>query len=408
MIDYSPQLAWIDTQSVRMHELLVQLAGINSWTYNLDGLDAMLSLLSEAFGALEGVSEIVELPAHATVDASGNLIWKPLGKALRIRKRPGASVRVFLCCHADTVYPPDHPFQTVERVDDNTLRGPGVADAKGGLVVMLKALEALEASQRADGIGWEVLINTDEEIGSPGSGRLLIEAAARNHLGLVFEPALAGGDLVSARKGSGTFSAFIKGRAAHAGRDPSLGRNAVNALARFIVDLTQFDGTDEDVTINVGYIEGGGPVNVVPDRAFCRFNVRVATPEGRRIFQRHLEDISEKVRQMDGIGLMLDGAFNRPPKQIDEKTLRWLESIAQCGEQLGLKIGWRPSGGACDGNNLAAAGLPTVDSLGPRGREIHTWSEFVALDSLTERAKLAALLLLKLASGELKPLLRLI
>jgi len=400
MIDYSPPLSWLDTQRSRMHDLLIQWAGINSWTHNPEGLDAMLSAVSEAFGVLGGSLEIVELPPYTTMDAWGNFIENPLGKILRIRKRPHASVRVFLCCHADTVYPPDHAFQTVEQIDENILRGPGVTDAKGGLVVMLMALEALEASQWSDGIGWEVLINADEEIGSPGSAPFLLRAAERNHLGLAFEPALPGGDLVSARKGSGNFSILIEGRAAHAGRDPGQGRNAINALARFIVDLTEFHRAAEDVTINVGYIEGGGPVNVVPDRAFCRFNVRVAAPGSQRLFQRHLEDTCDKVRRMDGISLRLDGGFARPPKPMDDKTLFWLGRIAQCGKQLGLKIGWRPSGGACDGNNLAAAGLPTVDSLGPRGGEIHTPNEFVELDSLTERAKLAALLLMKLATGE--------
>ena len=116
-------------------------------------------------------------------------------------------------------------------------------------------------------MGWEVLINPDEEIGSPGSAPLLIQAAKRNHLGLVFEPSLPDGNLVGARKGSGNFTVIARGKAAHAGRNPQLGRNAIDALARFIVGLASLDDSGGAITTNVGYIQGGGPVNVVPDLA---------------------------------------------------------------------------------------------------------------------------------------------
>src|SRR3989304_2280040 len=138
---------------------------------------------------------------------SGKGIRKPLGNALSIRKRSTAPLRIFLGAHMDTVYPADHPFQKAVRVDQNTLRGPGVADSKGGLVVMLKALEALERSPYAQSVGWEVLINPDEELGSPGSAPLLAQAAKNTHLGLVFEPPLPDGALVGARKRPATLTA---------------------------------------------------------------------------------------------------------------------------------------------------------------------------------------------------------
>jgi glutamate carboxypeptidase len=267
---------------------------------------------------------------------------------------------------------------------------------------MLIALEAFERSSWAEKLGWEVLINPDEEIGSPGSTRLLIQAAKRNHLGLVFEPSLPNGNLVGARKGSGNFTVIVKGKAAHAGRNPQLGRNAIDAIARFIVELASLADSEGGTTTNVGYVQGGGPVNVVPDLAVCRLNVRVVTQVDQRSFEDGLNRLADEINRIDGISLELHGSFARPPKQLDIKTLQLLEQVAGCGRDLGLSLQWFPTGGACDGNNLAAAGLTTIDSLGVTGGGIHSSEEFILLHSLVERAKLTALLLMKLAAGEVQ------
>ena len=245
-------------------------------------------------------------------------------------------------------------------------------------------------------------INPDEEIGSPGSAPLLLQAARRNHLGLVFEPSFPDGDLVGARKGSGNFTAFVRGRAAHAGREPQLGRNAIDALARFIVGLTSPADSGGAITTNVGYVQGGGPLNVVPDLALCRFNVRVNTRDDQRLFEEGLNRLEDEINRMDGISIEVRGGFARPPKPLDAGTIKLLQHVAECGRDLGLSLNWRPTGGACDGNNLAAAGLTTIDSLGVTGGNIHSPEEYVLLDSLAERAKLTALLLMKLAAGEIK------
>ena len=209
---------WIDTQRSVMQERVVRWSNINSGTFNLRGLEQLANELRRDFDVLGGATESLALEPAPSIDAEGRTIPLPLGKALRIRKRPDAPMRVLACIHMDTVYSSDDPFQTTTLVDENTLRGPGVADAKGGLAVMLTALEALERSPHAAGIGWEVLINPDEETGSVGSGPLLTESAHANHLGLVFEPALPGGALAERRRGAGNFTVVVRGRSAHAGR----------------------------------------------------------------------------------------------------------------------------------------------------------------------------------------------
>lgn len=397
--DFRPFLNFDELSPEWLASVLTRWASINSYSYNLAGLEKMLAALEQDFSVLGGEIQRIELLPQTTMNPDGQTVARPLGRALRIRKRPGAKRKIFLCCHMDTVFPEDHEFQNCARIGENTLTGPGVADAKGGLLVMLTALSCFEKSPWADNLGWEVLINPDEEIGSPGSAPLLVEAAKENNLGLVFEPCFPDGKLVGQRKGSGNFSALIRGKAAHAGRDPHAGRNAINATAQFILELNSIHDPDRGITVNAGYIEGGGPVNVVPDRAFCRFNVRVATKDHEQRFDEHLSRTLDKINALDGISVTIAGGFGRKPKPLDEGTSKLLEILSDCGRDLGVALQWTTSGGTCDGNNLAAEGLVTVDSLGPRGGNIHTGSEYVVLDSLVERAKLSGLLLMKLASG---------
>ncbi len=412
---FASTLDWIDTQRDRMIDRVRRWCNINSGSTNLAGLAAMTDALDESFAGLSGHNRRITLTPAPTIDSHGQRRETPLGQAIHITNPCDAPLRVFLGIHMDTVYGPDHPFQVVEQVDTNTLRGPGVVDAKGGLAVMLTALEALERSGLSKKLCWEVLINPDEEIGSPGSAPLLAECAKRNHLGLVFEPTLPNGALVGARKGSGNFTVVVRGQAAHAGREFDKGRNAVVAMARLMTDLDDLNrslnstpdsssGSDQGpaVTVNVGKIEGGGPVNIVPDLAICRFNVRITDAESIPRIQGRLEEMIASVNRLDGIQAELHGGITSPPKPMDAPITRLFDGVARCGQDLGIPICWQPSGGVCDGNKLAAAGLATVDTLGPRGGDLHSPSEYLLLDSLTERAKLTALLLMKLASGQLR------
>jgi glutamate carboxypeptidase len=401
------QLDWIDSQSDRMVSLVTEWCEINSGSRNLTGLAAMSSRLQADFSGLGGVMREIALRPEITIDNSGESIVTPLGKAISIRKRPGAPVQVFLGIHMDTVYGLDHPLQHVRRVDDLTINGPGVADAKGGLCVMLVALEALERSEFADRLGWEILINPDEELGSPGSAELLKECAARNHLGLVFEPAHADGALVGERKGSGNFTVVIHGRSAHAGRDYHHGRNAIHSAAELVVALEAINRTHPGVTVNVGRIDGGGPTNIVPDLAIVRFNARVPAHQNPQAVLGEIQRAIDAVARRDGIRLEMTGGFNSPPRPMDAVTSSLYEQLAACGAELGLNLAWHSSGGVSDANKLSAAGLPVIDTLGPAGGNLHSAEEFMLTNTLIQKAKLSALLLSRLATGEI-PLPRVI
>ena len=394
-------LSWIDGQRVVMVERVVRWANINTGTDNLDGLTKLRGDVASEFSRLGATIEEVPVSPAFDVDADGNPIARPLAPALRMRRNPGAPRRSFLAIHIDTVYPADHPFQIVERIDDHTIQGPGVADAKGGLAVMLTALEALGRSPLRDALGWEVLINADEEIGSVGSGPLLVEAAARNDVGLVFEPTLPDGTMVDRRRGVGNFAVVVRGKAAHVGRDFAAGRNAVVAASRLAVEADALNAELPGMTVNVGQLDGGRAPNVVPDVAVCRINVRTTVPDDEPRVLEALRQIVSRTGTADGIRAELHGGFTSPPKPMDAPMQTLMEFVGACGRDLDIPIAWRASGGACDGNKLAAAGLPTVDTLGPRGGDLHSPTEYLKLDSLTERAKLTALLLMRIASGEL-------
>jgi glutamate carboxypeptidase len=258
-------LDWVDGRADGMIDTVKRWSKINSGSRNPDGLEAMRSELSTAFAELEGEVSAVELAPSQTVEADGeikDIVYTP---SMKVSKRPDAPIRIVLTGHHDTVFPPGCGFEDWRMLDDDTINGPGVADMKGGLLVMLHGLLALERSPWADQIGYDVLVSPDEEIGSLGSGPVLMQLGAKAHVGMTYEPALADGSLAGARKGSGNFSLLCKGRAAHAGREHHLGRNAIVAAADFAAQLDQLNGRREPVTFNVSRIDGGGAPNVVPD-----------------------------------------------------------------------------------------------------------------------------------------------
>lgn len=401
MHPYSPTLHWIKSQHKPMVTLLDHWSNINSWTDNLVGLSSMRSALRTAFASLDAEIHEIPLPPRLTIDSAGNVVEKPQGDALSITKHPSAPIRVFLGGHMDTVYPASHPFQMTEHVNDNILRGPGVTDMKGGLVVLLKSLEALEQSPFAGKIGWEVLINSDEETGSTSSKPLLVQCARRNHIGLLFEPSLPDGSIVSARKGSMNYTVIARGKTAHAGRDFHKGRNAISALARFIINIEALNDIKKEITVNVGRIEGGEAINIVPDLAVCHFNIRMRDPEDMPSLIAAVEHEVEAGQSQEGISLTLHENAVRPPKPFNDMQRALFDMMQDCGKDLDLDLQWKPSGGVCDGNILFAEGLPTIDTLGVIGDHIHTSEEYVLLDSLTERAALTTYFFMKLANQEI-------
>lgn len=375
-------------------------ASVNSGSHNLPGLAQMAGLLADAFAGLPGEVTLVDAEPVESVDAAGRIVTREMGRHLLVSLRPDAERRLLLTGHMDTVFGVDHPFQSLAWLDEGRLNGPGVADMKGGIALMLAALKAFDASPLAAGLGYDVLINSDEEVGSLSSAALIAKAAQGKIAALTYEPALPDGTLAGARAGSGNFSIRVTGRSAHAGRNPEEGRNALLAAADLALRLAE-GAKALALPCNPAKIDGGGPNNIVPDLAILRVNFRPKDREMQAAAQALVDGAVATVSLTRDVSIHVHGGFNRPPKPLDEGAQRLFSLVKQAGVDLGLDIRWRDTGGVCDGNNIAACGVPVVDTMGARGGEIHSADEFLIVGSLAERAALSALTLMRIAEGRM-------
>ncbi len=386
-------------QTIEQRQMLDQVltwAAVNSGSSNLAGLAATAKMLADAFAVLPGDVALVAPEPVDRVLPDGSIKTVAHGKHLLVTVRPDSPTQLLFTGHMDTVFPADHSFQQMRWLEDGTLNGPGVADMKGGISVMLEALRAAELSGCLVQTGYQILINSDEEVGSPSSTKLIAELAQNKLAALTYEPSLPDGTLAGARGGSGNFSVIFSGLAAHAGRNPDDGRNAVLAAADLALRLKRL--SHERLSVNPAKIEGGGPNNIVPDHAILRVNVRPRTPEIVTQTDDDLRRIIADIEREHDVRAHLHGSFGRPPKLIDSEAKKLFGLVKQCGADLGLSIAWRSSGGVCDGNNIAACGVPVVDTMGVRGGNIHSKDEFLIVESLVERAQLSALTIMRLAA----------
>ena len=375
-------------------------SAINTGTANLAGLARQASALAEAFAVLPGTVELVNPAPVTAIAADGSAFPKPHGQHLVVRVRPQANRRIVLTGHMDTVFPADHTFQRLRWLDAETLNGPGVADMKGGIAVMLHALMAFEQTASASALGYDVLINSDEETGSLASAALIAELAAGKLAALTYEPAaLPDGTLAHERGGTGNYSITFTGKSAHAGRNPHEGRNAIVAAADLILRLKALE--TPEITINPAKLEGGAANNVVPDHAVLRFNIRPRTVEAGAAFDHALSHLLIDIQAAHEVATHRHGGVTRPPKKVDAQAQKLFDLVRECGAELGQDIRWQSTGGVCDGNNIAACGVPVVDTMGVRGGAIHSPDEYLIVPSLTERAALSARVIERLAQGAL-------
>jgi glutamate carboxypeptidase len=370
-------------------------AAVNSGTRNLTGLADMADRLADAFSSLPGAVALVDPQPVERIGARGEAEPLPHGRHLLLRVRPHAERRVLLTGHMDTVYAADDPFQHCDWIDETRLHGPGTADMKGGLSLMLEGLAAFETGKPV--LGYDVLVNSDEETGSLSSGKLIADCARGKIAALTYEPGLPGGMMARARPGSGNFAAIVRGRSAHAGRNPEDGRNAIVAASDLALRLA--DAVRSGLTVNPARIEGGGPNNRVPDLAILHFNMRPHAPEDQIQAQALLESLVAEIAAGHDVDIHLHGGFARPPKPITPAAERLFGLVSGAARDLGDTLDWTDTGGVCDGNNIAACGVPAIDTMGACGGAIHSPDEYLLVDSLVPRARLTALVLCRLDGG---------
>ena len=398
MAPIPPSIAALPARTAELGALLEHWANINSGSGHAAGLARMADTLRADFSRAFPAATIEDI----NTDAPG---FNPPGsRALRIRLRPAAPTQVFLCGHYDTVYEADDAFQVCRWLDATTLNGPGVADMKGGLVTILAALQAFEATPHAASVGWEVLLTPDEETGSHGTAHLFRGAARDHQFGFVFEPGRPNGNIIHSRKGTGGLVATCHGRAAHAAKVPNAGRSASLALAEFLLDAAKIPSEMPDVMVNVGNIRGGtAATNVVPHFAESEIDIRITKIADSKPLLARFQALADRINTRDGIKLTLKGGFNRPPKECLPAEEAVFPEWQRAARDVGVpEFTWVHGGGGSDGNFLTAGGLPNLDGIGPIGDNLHSDREFCRVETIAPRAQIVALFLHRVAAGEIK------
>lgn len=390
---------WLSAQEGDMLEMLEHITNINTGSLNKAGVDELAALFASelrelGFSTSTLPGDVIEMPScpgsNYNIDVADHLL----------ATRSGDSSRLLLMGHLDTVFPLDSPFQTFRREGD-TMYGPGVADMKGGLVVMLYALKALAEFGQLDGISMSVLLNSDEEMGSLSSRKYLEEQARQHDWGLVYESS-GTNNLTRQRKGLGQARFVVNGRASHAGGAHEQGRSAIKELAYKIVEIENMTDYETGVTVNVGIVSGGEARNTVAPCAEALIDLRYPEPQQGLDAVAQFESIFGQVYSypVDSGEITTDSWVNlhRPPKIPSEESDFLIEKARSIGRLLGQELGVTDSGGGTDGSLTQAVGLPTQDSLGVAGTGAHSNREEARVSSLVERAQLSAILIQRLAA----------
>jgi glutamate carboxypeptidase len=314
-----------------------------------------------------------------------------------VRAEFGEGARqLLLLGHFDTVWEVGQLARMPLRREGGRLHGPGVFDMKAGIALGMLATRALLAHDPPNGVRIVMLWTSDEEVGSKTSRALLESEAARSEAVLVLEPSLPGGALKTQRKGVGEYQLVVRGKAAHAGVDPSSGVSAVHELARQILEIEKLQDLERGVSLNVGIISGGTRVNVVAEEATARIDARAPSKADADRIDRAMRSLRPR---LTGAGIEVTGGFERPPLERTPGVARLFEVARAAGGELGIDVREGSTGGGSDGSFCAALGIPTLDGLGAIGDGAHALHEHVEVEALAPRAALIALILAKLAAA---------
>ena len=362
-------------------DALRAIVDVDSGSYSPDGVNRVVDACEARFRASGWT---VERTSHRAEDGA-----RRLGDLVVGRLDGGDGPSVLMIGHTDTVFDDGTAAERPFTIEGDRARGPGVSDMKSGLLLGLFAVDVLlEAA--ADGFGRVTYVcNPDEEIGSPWSRAAIEREAARADVAFVLESGRENGEIVSSRKGVSDYRIEIVGRAAHAGVEPERGRSAILEAAHKILALHELNGRWPGVTVNAGVVHGGTRTNVVPER--CTVDVDLRSPEEASLADAELEieRIASSHTVPDVSVTWTAGKWHRPMERRDAGA-RLAALAAEIAGELGFSVKDAATGGASDANTTSAAGVPTLDGLGPVGGDDHSAAEWMDLTSVVPRMALLA------------------
>ncbi len=376
-------LRFCEEYNEEVADAIKQFVEIESPSTTKQAVNRLGTIVASRFEELGGKTKFhlaEEFGNHLQVNFAGDATRKP----------------VLLLGHMDTVYPIGTISKMPCRVADGKLTGPGALDMKSGIAIMLSALAALRSGGQNLPRPVTVLLVSDEEVGSDSSRAITERLAKESAAVLVLEPAYGpSGALKTARKGIGEYTIKVTGRAAHSGLDFEKGQSAILELARQIERLSSLVNLNRGVTLNVGLIQGGTRVNVVPAEARAQLDIRVFTSKDAIAIDKRLRGLKPVNRQCK---IEVTGGINRPPMERTKAIAGLYAQARNMAAHLGWKLEESAVGGGSDGNFTAALGIPTLDGLGGVGEGAHASHEYVILSELPKRAALLAALIVSIES----------
>lgn len=361
-----------------MLNVIEKIVNIDSGSHNKAGIDQVGTFLSEEYKKMGFTVERKENPEN--------------GDNLIIQHEEATDTTIMVIAHMDTVFPNGTASERPFTIKDGRAYGPGVIDMQSSLVSLLYAMKALYEENDDAYKNVTIILNSDEEIGSPTSRELIEEVSKTKDYALVMEPARANGAIVSARRGGGGYTLKVKGKASHSGVAPEDGVSAIEELAYKIIKLENLNDHEHGIAINVGQIHGGAATNMIPDEAVAEIDVRIAKEEQKDMIEKQIEDICA-TSDVEGTELILEGGINRPPLELNERNQALLQTVKKVGQSIGLTIEDVHTGGGSDASFPSALGVATIDGLGPVGGELHNEKEYLVVDTITERCMLLAKLM---------------
>jgi glutamate carboxypeptidase len=311
---------------------------------------------------------------------------KDFGDVSELRFGPRRSSRkpILLLGHLDTVWPVGTLAKMPWREEKGRYWGPGVLDMKAGVVMALAAINILQMLDLARPV--ILLLNSEEEVGSPVSRkiteRLALEAAAV----FVLEPA-QGLAYKTSRKGVGLYNVEVTGVGAHSGVDFEKGHSAVLELAKLVQTVSNWTDLERKLTVNCGVIDGGTRSNIVASQAHAQIDVRIAKASDAA----YVEKLFRGLKVSDPhCKLKITGGINRPPMERKAGTVALFKKARGLAAELGFVLEEAATGGGSDGNFTAALGVPTLDGMGAVGDGAHAAQESVVINQLVPRTALLA------------------
>ena len=304
-------------------------------------------------------------------------------------KNKAKSFDVMFLGHMDTVFPEGEVAKRPFSIRDGKALGPGVCDMKGGLLVVLHALEALKHEGILESLSLCVAFNGDEETGSHASREWIMETAKKSLRTFVFEPCRPGYRFVLQRKGGGSFHMTVTGREAHAGADPEKGINAVVELAHQIVRINRLNENDKGTTAQVTVVSGGDKVNIIPALARASVDIRISMQEEKDRVEDFFNSLGDHTLFKDS-SISIQGHIDRPPMEAGETTQKLWDLVRTTGKTMGLPMEAISTGGCSDGNYTSFSGTPTIDGMGIVGANSHRPDEYAELDSIDAMVYLMA------------------